>query len=247
MKRSTMSVSAMLIVVLLAVVGLAVAIPGAAAQCGGTIRAGQTVVGSIARAGSSCSYTFSGAAGEAVTIKLVATGPSLDPFLTLSDPGGRVVATDDDSAGGGNSLVSYRMAQAGTYTIIAGAYNNATAGDFSLRLDSSSGGAACGSPITANTWVPGSITGRGQRCQYTFNGRRGEVVSVKMRTTAANLDPWLDLVDPRGTIVAYDDDSLGGSNSLIKGYQLLQSGQYTIVARAYNDQGSGPFEVLLER
>jgi hypothetical protein len=47
--------------------------------------------------------------------------------------------------------------------------------------------------------------------------------------------------------VAYDDDGYGGANSLIKGYKLLLTGQYTIVAKAFGDASYGSFEVNLER
>jgi len=232
---------------LLAIVGLPGATPRAAAQCGGTISSGQAIAGSIARAGSSCAYTFNGAAGSKVTIKMVATSSSLDPYLKLKNPSGKIIAQDDDSGGGSNSLINYSLSQAGTYTIVAGSYNNASSGSFNLRFDSSAASSTCGGSIAANTWVSGTIARNGQRCKYTFNGNAGETVSIAMRATSRTLDPYLELNDPGGKLVAKDDDSYGGSNSLISGYKLLQTGQYTIVARAYNDASYGSFEVYLER
>jgi hypothetical protein len=60
------------------------------------------------------------------------------------------------------------------------------------------------------------------------------------------LDPWLDLADPDGYIVASDDDSYGNHDSLIH-YRLRQTGSYTIVAGSYNSASSGSYWVFLEK
>ncbi len=245
MKRCTV-LSLLTVALLLMITALPGLTPVTAAQCGGTIRAGQTVSGSIPRAGVSCSYTYAGAANETVIIAMEATSRGLDPYLELKNRRGTLLASDDDSGGNGNSLITYRLPAADTYTIVARAYNDAGSGSFRLRLDSSTAGGDA-IPITANTWVAGTIASKGQRIRYTFSGTSGDIVNIAMRATTPGLDPWLDLIDPRGTIVASDDDSLGGSNSLISRYRLLQTGQYIFVARAYNDASTGSFEVRLER
>lgn len=246
MKRSTV-LSLLTVALLLAITALPGLTPVTAAQSGGPIRAGQTVNGSIAGPGASCVYTYAGTANETVTIAMVATSRGLDPYLELRDGRGTLLASDDDSGGNGNSLITYRLPATGAYTIVARDYNNTGSGSFSLRLDSSAAGGGGAIPITANTWVAGRIASKGQRVRYTFSGNSGEIVSIAMRATSPGLDPWLDLIDPRGTVVASDDDGLGGSNSLISRYRLLQTGQYIFVARACNDASTGSFEVRLER
>lgn len=245
-KRILTFVSLLISALLLTLLSMAGAPPVASAQCGGGIRAGQSVSGRIPRAGTSCSYTFSGRSGEAVTIKMVATSGSLDPYLRLKDPGNNTVDYDDDSAGNRNSLIEYRLARSGTYTIIAGSYNNASYGGFTLRLDisSSSSGDSCGGWIEPDESVEGRIARRGQRCEYMFEGSRNDEVYIYMIADSSSLDPWLDLVDPRGVRVAYDDDGYGNRNSKIS-YELERSGTYTIIARTYNDASYGDFELYL--
>ena len=103
--------------------------------CGGYIRYGQESYGAIPYAGRDCRYRFTGAVGDVVTIRMTKSSYSLDPYLKLLDPNGYIETFDDDSAGNGNSLISnYRLPSRGTYMIVAGSYNNQSAGDFWLSL-----------------------------------------------------------------------------------------------------------------
>ena len=211
-------------------------VPTAYAQsCGGNMDYGQTLTGQIRYVGATCTYRFIKPVEGLITIKMMKNSATLDPWLDLLDPWGRTVVSDDDSAGDGNSLISnYLLTLDGVYTVIAKSYNNASAGNFTLQLG-----------IPSANWVRGTITRVGQRQEYIFYGAENAVVSIWMEKDANTLDPWLDLKDPAGYIVASDDDSYGNSNSLISNYRLLTSGVYTIIARGYNDASAGPFYVLL--
>jgi hypothetical protein len=226
-------------VVLLLAVAYGSSPSAALAQCGGSIAPGSPVGGEIPYVGASCPYTFVGSQGHRVTISMVKQAPSLDPFLILIAPSGYMVASDDDSGGDRNSLLSYGLTEAGIYTIIAGSYSNGSAGGFTLQL-----GGGCGGNITPNTWVSGNIASVGQRCEFTFYGDAGHVLSIAMQS--GSLDSWLDLRDPNGSIVVSDDDGYGNRNSLINQFSLGDTGTYTIVARSYNDSGAGDFAVYLQ-
>lgn len=215
-------------------------------QCGGTIRSGNSVSGSISN-GSWCDYTFDGTRGATVTIRMTKINSTLDPYLQLRGPRG-VVVSDDDSAGDYNSLISnYSLPESGRYTIRARSYDSNGQGGFTLQFQMTSG-SVCGGPIQPNAWINNQqINAVGQRCSYTFQGTRARSVSIAMaKQGQSSLDPWLDLVDPSGYVVISDDDSYGGSDALIKDYPLQQSGQYTIIARAYNNASAGAFSIYLQ-
>lgn len=196
---------------------------------------GQTITGQLPYGGEIC-YSFSGVADGSVTIKMTKASATLDPWLELVDPWGSTLVSDDDSAGDSNSLISnYVLPLDGVYTIIAKSYDNAGAGNFTLQLGMPNG-----------SWVPGTIA-RGQRQEYIFYGEQNAVVSIWMEKDTGSLDPWLDLRDPAGYIVASDDDGYGNGNSLISNYRLLNSGVYTIIAYGYNDASAGTFYVLLSQ
>jgi hypothetical protein len=75
-------------------------------------------------------YTFTGVAGQMVTITM--TG-SFDTYLFLLDPSGAVVAQNDD-ADGTNSRIQIRLQTSGTFTIEAVAYEASGRGSYSLTL-----------------------------------------------------------------------------------------------------------------
>ena len=107
--------------------------------------------------------------------------------------------------------------------------------------------AQCGDSIEPGVWVYGEIA-YGRPCSYTFYGRVGTYVSIRMEkeSFSSPLDPYLELKDPYGYIVAFDDDSGGNHNSLIGSYRLTSSGWYTIIARSYQNSTSGRFGLYLE-
>ena len=105
-------------------------------------------------------YSFSGLAGEQVSIAMTSTGSTFDTYLYLLGPNGAVVAENDDIQGGVelNSRIPvtgfFSLPVTGSYIIEATSYNPTTPGSYSLTLTS-------GSPNTV------------QLAQATFNANEG--------------------------------------------------------------------------
>ncbi len=103
--------------------------------CGGDLAFGVTVVDEIPSPYDTCAYTFRGKAGEIISAEMDRLGGSLDPRLDLVAPDGRTEKSDDDSAGGKNSLISgHRLRQSGQYTLVARSNEEYGDGRFSLLL-----------------------------------------------------------------------------------------------------------------
>ncbi|GIK41605.1 MAG: hypothetical protein BroJett011_54380 [Chloroflexota bacterium] len=101
-------------------------------------------------------------------------------------------------------------------------------------------GGGCYTPF--DQWISGETTSYNRALQYYFYGEAGARVSIRMeRDDTSTMDPYLELADPFGTVVAYNDDSAGSSNSWINGYRLPNSGCYTIIARSYQNSTFGKF------
>ncbi|QOY87064.1 S8 family serine peptidase [Paludibaculum fermentans] len=70
---------------------------------------------------------------------------------------------------------------------------------------------------------------------FTFDAKAGQTVSIQMES--ADFDTYLELLGPNLNVVAYDDDSIGKTDSRIPGptgrLTLPYSGTYTIVATSY--------------
>lgn len=96
------------------------------------ITAGETVAGELI-SGVRDRWTFDGDVGSTVTIRL--TSDAFDPYLELLGPDGAVLAADDDGGGGLNAMIAdLPLPAAGTYTVVAGGYDDTSSGPYQLAL-----------------------------------------------------------------------------------------------------------------
>jgi hypothetical protein len=232
----------------------------AKAQCGPTsITSGQTLNGTLS---SSCAsthhsgayaklYTFSANANDSITVSL--NSSAFDSYLYLLGPSGSVVASDDDSGGGTNSLIRYTVVSGGTYTIEATSYYSISAGTFTLALAIAGAGTPTGctpSPISNNQTLSGTMSSSCASTHhsgayaklYTFSANANDSITVSLNSSA--FDSYLYLLGPSGSVVASDDDSGGGTNSLIR-YTAATGGTYTIEATSYSSGSTGSFALGL--
>jgi hypothetical protein len=79
-------------------------------------------------------YSFYGTAGETVQIEL--TSRDFDAYLIVWNDQGQDVTRDDDSGGGTDALVVYKIAVTGEYRIVVNAYGPGGYGHYRLRLTS---------------------------------------------------------------------------------------------------------------
>jgi hypothetical protein len=95
-----------------------------------------------------------------------------------------------------------------------------------------------GKAVTRALWKDGVI--------LFFQGKVGEVVTIHATSQTPGLDPNLALLDPEQKEEAFDDDSGGQGNSLIKDHALKKSGRYTVRINAAHEDGD-KVEVLLTK
>ncbi len=107
-----------------------------------SITVGDTFTGMLETAGDRDWVEVDLVSGEDYRLSLTGDGsqPLADTFLRLYDANGNLVAQDDDSGPGFNSLLSFTAATTGTYYIAAGAYGDQYAGTYSVstRIDDGS-------------------------------------------------------------------------------------------------------------
>lgn len=83
-------------------------------------------------------YGFNGQAGDEITITMRGSD-GLDAYLGLLDPGDEVIAEDDDSGGSYDAQITIRLAESGTYLIVAtrsGIDQGTTTGGYTLVVTS---------------------------------------------------------------------------------------------------------------
>lgn len=93
--------------------------------------------------------------------------------------------------------------------------------------------------------VEGTISNLQFRQVYNFDGRQGQVVTVRMTRTGGDLDPYLLLMTQNGTLVAFSDDA-DERNAEITSQSLPQDGAYTIIATRFgHEHGTTEGDYLL--
>ncbi len=96
------------------------------------------VVGEVTNDQPFVTYSFTGTAGEIVSIDMQAQGPNLDTLLQVVDGTGALVGVNDDSGQSTNSFIAnLRLLNDGVYTIVATRYGKGlggTEGQFQLAL-----------------------------------------------------------------------------------------------------------------
>ena len=206
---------------------------------GTTIQYGQEVTGEIVNLGDYQDWTFTGEAGDIVTIRMSQYGgASLFPHVELLDPSGTTVSSDDGTPEG--RIENYALAFSGTYTIRAsGLYGNYTGG-YKLDLELK----PLPITITYGQEVTGQIALTGDYQDWKFVGQAGDVVTIRMsQYGGASLFPHVELLDPSGTIVSSND---GTPEASIENYALTSSGTFTIRASGLYGNYTGGYKLDLE-
>lgn len=98
-----------------------------------------------------------------------------------------------------------------------------------------------GGSISLGGAVNGAITQPGGRDSYTLNIQSSKTVEIRADKTDSSFDPYLELYNNSGGMIASDDDSGGSLNSKI--VTGLAPGIYTIVVRAYNANILGSYRL----
>ncbi len=191
---------------------------------------GETVEGALTEDVLSVEYTFSGTAGDVVTI---AMNGDFDTLLTLQDSDGGEIARDDDGGEGTNSLIEgFELPATGSYTIVASSFGGSRTGSYTLSLQTGDVVVTLeGTPIVIGEIVTGTVTETRTTARFTFTGSAGDLISIAVASD--DFDTTLTLEDARGNQIAYDDDSGNGTNSLVAGITLQDSGQYAIVVATF--------------
>ena len=96
------------------------------------------VIGEITNANVFETYSFTGVAGDIVSVNMQADGPNLDTLVQVVDPTGVLVGVNDDAGQTTNSLITnLQLLSDGIYTIIATRYGKelgGTEGQYQLTL-----------------------------------------------------------------------------------------------------------------
>jgi len=155
----------------------------------------------------------------------------MDTVLELYDAQGVRIAIDDDGGEGHNARLIAFIPETATYTLVARGYDGAE-GRYVLEVGELPyeymGEVEPGDEVNATltTGIPLHI--------WAYEGSAGELISISM-VGYDNFDSTLELIDPDGRRLAFNDDSEGGVDSYLE-VELDYTGWYYILTAGYGYQ-----------
>lgn len=225
---------------------------------GALISYGQAATGTINFETPRRVYAFEGLRGEVINIDLRVTRGDLDPVVTLVDETGALLASRDDGgftrAEAGSRdlhLEAVRIPRSDRYYLVVGRFGyslGSTAGDFALTLERIGVSSASGSALRYGDSVSNTITNANPAIYYTFQARRGDIISVQMLAISGDLDAFVQVVNSASIVIAENDDALG-LDAAINGLVIRDDGTYVIIATRFGQgagRSSGSFVLTLE-
>ncbi len=177
-------------------------------------------------------WYFDLAEESAITLQASAAGSAALLRLVVLDASGEWVAEED-------GVLANVVLPAGRYLLaVISEEDNAAETTYTLSLTTGLSGDSEGGPIAPGTLAPGLLSPVGDLDEFTFTGAPGDVVYAAMRAADGALNPFLELLDPFGNVVA---DSDGGD--AILSYVVPLAGPFVLrLSGAGGTEGSYTLE-----
>ncbi len=195
-------------------------------------------------------FVFPGNAGAVVSIQLTTLAGAALPGMELRRPDGQVVARSITGV-----ITDQTLDQDGAYTVVVSGADMArpvrvqVAVTAEQTIDPSAGGAGmaalCGGLLTPDEMATGLTPYPGENCRFTFFGKEGEAVALRMERMSPDLTPHLTLIAPDGTLLD-TGHLLNEATSYVSALNLPATGIYTAVAGSVDDQSAGAFRLTLQ-
>lgn len=230
---------------------------GVLSERGSTLRYGDSVIGTIGDTNAEVYYTFQAEQGDILTISMLRSSGTLDPYLRVIDGERFVIAENDDQPGAEtrNARIDALIIQeTGTYIVMATRYDDSS-GSFVLSVEEAENSGAGTSPraplpIQFGATQSANLSSQQYERFYAFDARQNDLITISMaRGGSGDLDSFLYLTDSGFTPLAEDDDSGEGQNAKIIDYRIPADGRYTIIATRYDGNigtTSGEYRLSLE-
>lgn len=187
------------------------------------LRIGDAVVASVTPTLAIRKFTFTGTAGQLVTIRVDAIQDeigAINPVVELYGPDGALVdGNDDGDEGTLNAALDVVLPADGVYTINASSLDGTT-GAFLVSVDPE--------PVLTDS---GTLRDDLPEVTYSLEAPAGTRVVVEMRATDEQIDPLLFALDAQGQEIALDDD--GGVFPNARLSFIAPGGPVEVVASAF--------------
>ena len=230
---------------------------GVLSERGSTLRYGDSVIGTISDTNAEVYYTFQAEQGDILTISMLRSSGTLDPYLRVVDSDRFVIAENDDQPGAEtrNARIDALIIQeSGTYIVMATRYDDSS-GSFVLSVveaENSGAGASPQAPLPIDFGATLSARLSPEQFErfYAFEASENDLITISMdRGDSGDLDSFLYLTDSGFTPLAEDDDSGESQNAKIIDFRIPADGRYFIIATRFDGNigtTSGEYRLSLD-
>lgn len=233
---------------------------GAEATENTVLQYGDSVFGRVTSTQPVTFYFLRAERGDVINVNMRRTSGDLDPQIEFASADGIVLVSNDDDPNAEGTLDAgirtYTVLDTGAYLIVATRFGREagdTEGSYVLsvekippeELGTSTADARL---IDYGMTLDATISEDVLRRYFTFQAKRGDVITITQSKTTGNLDSLILLADEELTELAQDDDSGGGRDARIAAFTIPVSGTYYIIATRSGEQTgqtSGDFSLEL--
>ncbi len=230
---------------------------GVLSEGGSALRYNDSVIGTISDTKDEVFYTFQAEQGDILTIDMVRSSGTLDPYLLVVDSERFEIAKNDDQSRDTRNarIDGLIIERTGPYIIVATRYDD-SAGSFVLSIEETAE-SGMGStrlaplPIQYGESRSGTLSHSQFERFYSFEAHKGDLITISMvRGAGGELDSYLILADEAFAPIQEDDDSgVEFQDALITDYLVPADGRYHIIATRYDrarGTTSGDFRLSLD-
>ncbi|HEC21775.1 MAG TPA: hypothetical protein ENI95_02530 [Chloroflexi bacterium] len=201
--------------------------------------------------GSSLNATFDGEIGDVLRIEAFDLEPELDVDIYLYSPFDQIIAfAVNAGAGEAEAVNEVQLPYTGRYRLELRPLGSGQ-GSFQivhLPAGNLSGGGIFGDDLTKT--LPGRFEAPNVYHFYQFNATAGEMITLSVTSTSeeGELDIGFAVLGPDGIQQVFADDSEGDNpaDPVLSGYEVPQTGTYTVVVYSFND-ATGSYQITFSR
>lgn len=194
-----------------------------------TLGCGALAAGSFSRPLASSVYTYTAAAGESFTLRMLDYTGALQPNLEVYDPQGNPMG---QSASGSVTSVDVSQPAAGVYTVVAmDASVRQAGGPFGIELLRTKN--ACSAAAPQGTTVTGVINGGEPFISYSIPASNGDALLVRSASVTPGFAAQMDLYDPTGVHLDSNTFALSRPVSVTGAYTVIVGASAPLTAGGY--------------
>ncbi|MBN1201390.1 MAG: PPC domain-containing protein [Anaerolineae bacterium] len=173
-------------------------------------------------------WTFSGTAGDVLTFTVDTSGSSLRADVMLYGPQGYIAGAVGVSGSRVVVLGPVRLPDDGDYVLVIGSWLGSiggSTGGYTVHAETAPAGisGSNGGHIPGGVAVAGGLIPEDNQDTWTFDGRAGEVITIRAERAAGNGSLVLELLDHNGTSLA-----VGQPDADISAITLPADGTYQV-------------------